>query len=95
MGSLRIYLSSHIVTLDRQNCNIFAERPDSVHTLTFMAKRDENLDEKLAVRLNAELLRGLDRLRMLEPGLPGRARMVRLLIARALEAAEAKAKKEN
>jgi len=49
--------------------------------------------EKLGVRIDEELLRGLDALRRDEPGLPNRAEMVRRLIARAVEAAaKAKAK---
>jgi hypothetical protein len=53
-----------------------------------MAKRDEKLEERLAVRLSAEQLRWLDKLRRAEPDpVPGRAEMVRLLIARAIKAA--------
>lgn len=54
-------------------------------TLTPMAK-----EEKVVVRLDTEQRDALDRLRVLEPGVPSRAEMVRRLIARADAAAKAK-----
>jgi hypothetical protein len=49
-------------------------------------------DEKVVVRLDLEQRDALDRLRVLEPGVPSRAEMFRRLLARAVEAAEAKKK---
>ena len=49
-------------------------------------------DEKVVVRLDSEQRDALDRLRVLEPGVPSRAEMFRRLLARAVEAVE-KAKK--
>jgi hypothetical protein len=63
-----------------------------VLTLAPMAKKEEKLEERLAIRLSAEQLRDLDALRRDEPGLPGRAAMFRLLLARAVEAAKTKKK---
>ena len=55
--------------------------------ISIMAK-----DEKVVVRLDLEQRDALDRLRILEPGVPSRAEMFRRLLARAVEALE-KAKK--
>jgi metal-responsive CopG/Arc/MetJ family transcriptional regulator len=55
--------------------------------LPLMAK-----DEKIAVRLDTEMLNELDKLRRDAPGLPTRAELIRRLIAKAIE--EAKAKKK-
>ena len=57
-----------------------------------MAKRTTSggNDESITVRLPAELLTAIDDLRRIEPELPTRAGMIRLLIERAIAAHEKK-----